>query len=537
MNKSKIINSIFIFMAAMFLVTCTSIQLASKMDNKTIRNVVQIGHYMDLAVLSPDDKYLVSGSYSGSIKIWDISSGKLFRTLNAHSDEILSLTFSQNGLLMASSSDDNSIKIWDAKNWDLIHDLEFEDYYRKIIFSPNGNSLAACSWKEISFFNTISGDLIQTITPENQKWDIIDHLEFSPDGAEIIISSDHKAYKYKVSTASHQLSIEHSGAEKAMYSPDGKFILFLYLGKELVLIEASTGERIWITEREKSGDKFIIINYTFIEDGGKIILANRNNCIEVFDSSDGSLISKTPGKEIKVSEVLFTKMDNLVISIPNQDSEILGAQVWNLETAEEILSIKGFRDFVDLYGSNFSADGKLIIHTTSTGDDIFIQEKLSGRIIKKISGESQFICAVFSSDSTKIIAGTQDGKIKIFDAQNGQEEESWPIRQPIEDDTAVPVFAVVNSHDGTMIASFDRNRIVKIWDMYSGELLKTINPDPKNIYINTLINFSPDDRTLLMGGLDLFYFIDVSTGTLISKIPASSSSESLNLFSPNGKSF
>jgi WD40 repeat protein len=58
-----------------------------------------------------------SGSFQ-EIKIWDISSGSLKRTLTGHSGSIFSLAVLQNGDL-ASGSRDKTIKIWDSSTWEL----------------------------------------------------------------------------------------------------------------------------------------------------------------------------------------------------------------------------------------------------------------------------------------------------------------------------------------------------------------------------------------------------------------------------------
>lgn len=51
------------------------------------------GHSYSIAALaiSPDQKYLVSGSYDRTIKIWSLDSGLETRTLSGHTDQIVSI--------------------------------------------------------------------------------------------------------------------------------------------------------------------------------------------------------------------------------------------------------------------------------------------------------------------------------------------------------------------------------------------------------------------------------------------------------------
>jgi WD40 repeat protein len=68
-------------------------------------------------VFSPDSQTLASGSEDGSVKIWDVNSGKELLTLSEKNyqgvvKKITSVAFSPNGQILASSSIDGTITIW-----------------------------------------------------------------------------------------------------------------------------------------------------------------------------------------------------------------------------------------------------------------------------------------------------------------------------------------------------------------------------------------------------------------------------------------
>ncbi len=77
---------------------------------------------------SPDGKYLASGggsSYNtqdGSVKIWEVQTGKLIKTIRAHEADV-HLAFTPDGKYLVSASTDRSIKIWDTKNYNLVKKL------------------------------------------------------------------------------------------------------------------------------------------------------------------------------------------------------------------------------------------------------------------------------------------------------------------------------------------------------------------------------------------------------------------------------
>ncbi len=59
------------------------------------------GHtdYVVVTVVSPDGKYVASGSDDSMVKLWDIEEGRTAKTLKGHSSYVWSVAFSPDGLL------------------------------------------------------------------------------------------------------------------------------------------------------------------------------------------------------------------------------------------------------------------------------------------------------------------------------------------------------------------------------------------------------------------------------------------------------
>ncbi len=55
---------------------------------------------------------LMSGSGDRTIKIWDLKTGSLKRTIKSHTDAVLPLVFNEKTNELMSGSKDNTIKIW-----------------------------------------------------------------------------------------------------------------------------------------------------------------------------------------------------------------------------------------------------------------------------------------------------------------------------------------------------------------------------------------------------------------------------------------
>src|SRR3989454_4925183 len=74
------------------------------------------------------------------MKFWEVPSGKLIRTVRAHAGWVRAVTYSPDGKIIASCSDDTTIKLWDAKTGRPIRTLKgHKEPVRSVAFSPDGD--------------------------------------------------------------------------------------------------------------------------------------------------------------------------------------------------------------------------------------------------------------------------------------------------------------------------------------------------------------------------------------------------------------
>ena len=133
---------------------------------------------------------------------------------------------------------------------------------------------------------------------------------------------------------------------------------------------------------------------------------------------------------------------------------------------------------------------------TQTPDDGPLLNVLTEMVhlIKIAEGPSDVNTVAFSPDGGRIVSGSGDGTVRVWDAGSGQ-----PIGAPLTGHTD-KVYSVAFSPDGRRIASGSGDKTVRLWDATSGQPLGApLTGHTNQVYS---VAFSPDGRRIASGSGD-----------------------------------
>ncbi|KAF3705178.1 Apoptotic protease-activating factor 1 [Channa argus] len=137
---------------------------------------------------------LLSWSYDGTVKLWDLESGEKLQDIEAHRGAILSCHVSPDGCYFATTSADKTAKLWDCESWQCVQTLTgHQDCVRSCRFSWDGRRLATGDDNgEIRVWSVKDCCLLKICSQESKDgmdslhggW--VTDLHFSPDNSLLV---------------------------------------------------------------------------------------------------------------------------------------------------------------------------------------------------------------------------------------------------------------------------------------------------------------------------------------------------------------
>jgi WD40 repeat protein len=141
-------------------------------------------HIVKTIEYTPDNRYLISGSADGQIKIWDLAKKRACGALHGHELSVNALAVAPGGELLASCSSDGTVRIWELNQEREIFGWGgYSGALRSMAFSPNGRRLAVTNEADIEVWDIITRQRIVVLKGHVR---LIEAVDFSRDGNTLV---------------------------------------------------------------------------------------------------------------------------------------------------------------------------------------------------------------------------------------------------------------------------------------------------------------------------------------------------------------
>ena len=482
------------------------------------------------AAFSPDGRWLAAAGFDRALSLFDAETGRGRRALGGHSDRVTGVAFHPGGLEVASSSDDGSVKVWDLATGSVSRTLSEGSLLplRAVRYSRDGRTILSgthagevVAWdgetgRELFRRAAHIGTTIDlAVSPDGRHFassggesvvrvcDIRDGREriglrghsapirsvaFSPDGRRLASAGldgttrvwDARPWEDRPSA--RFLGRTEGLVEDVAFDPEGRTVASVDLGRTVNVWDVRTGRELASFEGGSGALKAL----AFDPKGRYLAAAGFGKSIRLFDSKDWSPIGTLVGHRRAVQRLAIAP-DGERLASAGADWML---KVWDLSTGREVYSRQPGAGYV--LDVAFHPGGRQLA-ASAGGGFVAVYEADSGRLLRKFRPNRGRVNAVgYDRAGRRLAVAGTEGLIEVYETEGWTSLVRWK-----EDD--YEIYDVAFSPDDRLLATIGNDHLLKVRDAAEGRVIVQIREcvPPEN-----RLDFSPDGNHLAATGGD-----------------------------------
>jgi len=526
-------------------------------ENNTAFHSIKTTNTFKKAYFNKDGKYLVAIEDIGAAAVYETATGNLVTRYDAASSPATAKGFNLTGECIITSTEDGSIKVWDVKTGKpIVSQKIFKYEINQIEMSHDGKSFAAKMrlGDTAKIFDTRTGQLLYSVRGRKEIFDIC----FSDDGKYLLIACEDgtaKEFDAKTGTALLTIDKQTEWVWRAEFSRNGRYIITAS-GKSAKIWDAATGKL--VNNFQSHTD--ITDHFSISNDKKYLLTVTRENNARIWDIASGKLLQTLTGHTQSVGSAFFST-DNKWVVTSSRDNTV---KVWEIATGKLIhtIPVKELKGVLGLYMARFSDDDKYIITggngivkvwETASWKEVFSNNEHGfNSYVRFLKEENRFLFSSFAPkvgdlktgkviytldamalQQDPVVVGKTgkfiaticpDSTVKIWDAPTGKLVYTFQWYQRSIENIAF-------SPDEKYLAGSLNDMLVKVWDLSTGKIVRTLKGHTNSIWT---VNFSNDSRYIATGSFDNTARIwDVATGRSLFELKGHTSAVNLVEFGPD----
>ena len=488
---------------------------------------------------APDGTRLAVATTLG-IWIYDATTYQVLHFLKKHEDLVERIVFSPDGRILASEERFDKIHLWDVNTGKQKYKLQHQGGIKHFDFSADGQTLVTLSIAGPSintiFYHADTGTEKQVKSMDMNHVDFIESYHTTLDRNTNILATgrlDHAINLWDLAKGVHKKTFRGpgNGLGCLAFSPDGKVLASggtdrNRLHDEEAVRRGNGTLYVWDAVKGKrkhsfsDDDIFSIRSVAFSPGGSLLASGGEFGRIHLVDPNTGKYMKRLEGHSEEVVAISFSA-DMRTFASGSKDGRV---RIWDIASGENKQTFDGFFDQV--IGFDVSADGKTIIMggsgptylwdlasgkrertftesayagniafipggkfiLTSTNAK-FLYNRNTGERAAHFLGTGSIASSVgFSPDGKKIVTGSSDGTVLLFDVERRNYDGQVTLAAH-----EGRVVSLEYSPDGRTIISGSEDKTIKLWDANTMREKKVFTGDMNAL---TDVALSPDGKTI-----------------------------------------
>ena len=517
------------------------------------------------AKFSSDGQLLLSCSgWERSIRLWSVSQRKLdqnfdhslFNLRGRERGTPMDADISPDGQIIASGNFGNVIHFWSVSRHERVYVFEGPIYSKeskeestRVLFSPDGQLLAAISHKTISLWpmsqppksslahgslKTDTGAYVRTgqqpiyVYTFDEKHSSVSYLKFSPD-SQLLAAHDGIKQSIHIWSISQKKKIYKlhmkGGSGNFDFSPDGRSLVFG--SKDILRLWSVSGLQTDLTPPESNHDAWSFACLDFSSDGQLLVSGGMDCTIRLWSVSQGQVVHSfvhvdEPRRywDAALHSVKFSPNNQLLAyTVYDRKSPHITAYSIHLWSVSQRQYIHAFDVpmFPTNYGFSFlkleyfspdsqlltiSANIKKTVHNNDvkerTGIIVFSvlqRQPVNSSILPPDTTEAALTQTMSSPDTKLLAMALSGGTICVWGVS--QEQMVCTFESLVQ-----PATSVDFSPDSQLLASGHGNGTVCLWSVSQKQLVHTFESHPNsysddNLHHFNTVKFSPNGKLLV----------------------------------------
>lgn len=502
-------------------------------------------------VFTSDGQSLMSADSSGETRVWNVSTGEQLSILTQGNDLVEKVALSEDCTELVTISKDDKFRIWDLRN-PKADPLVINDTPRSVNFlefSTDAEIIAvtkaplhsqdgkAVENVRLQVWNIDTKNLLMNIPGESP---FITALKLLPDGNTIVTVDEDKQIQFwniKTGTTSLTYEDEESVSVTLAYAPKNRILATGMLNIKLWNISPD-GKKSSLN-RTLKGHEHRVIASAFSPDENTLLTASDDGVIIAWDLTTGKQLFNISGHLGITLRLAYSDSSNTILSANQRASSWIAwdTQIhhWDLIT-NRIISTEKI-EFGRIH--QISPDCRTVVVSKANGDIEFldIESKERQYTLNGFDKDKIFRGVTFSSDKQTIATNGLEGKLYVWKISDlDRTSKPWKTLSL----TTEQGWMKSLSADGSMLASVERNKIVRLWNVKTGENYLTFyddimfsSDDGKRI---SGLAFSPDGKVIVIGNEEEIHLWNTKTGEQIAIcIPDRITARMTFIFSPDSR--